>query len=113
MPRDKEVKNTTENASNRNTSPQRLKSYIDRIERLNCERDDLGADVREVFAEAKSEGFDIPAMRHVIKLRKMDSAKRQELEAMVDAYFGALGDLAGTPLASAAVTREFGAAAQH
>lgn len=76
---------------------QHLKSFIERIERLNEEREALSADIREVFSEAKGQGFDTKIMRKVIALRKLDSADRQEMEAMLDLYKGALG-MDGTPL---------------
>jgi uncharacterized protein (UPF0335 family) len=69
----------------------RLKSYIERIERLEEERTALGADIREVYAEAKSAGFDTKIMRQVIKLRKMDESDRQEQEHLLDLYKRALG----------------------
>ena len=69
----------------------RLKSFIERIERLEEERTALGADIREIFAEAKGTGFDTKIMRQVIKLRKMDQADRQEQEHLLDLYKRALG----------------------
>ncbi len=68
-----------------------LKSFIERIERLEEEKAALAADVREVFAEAKSAGFDVKIMRQVLRLRKLDSADRQEQEALLDIYLHALG----------------------
>lgn len=68
-----------------------LKSFIERIERLEEEKAALAADVREVFAEAKSAGFDIKIMRQVLRLRKLDVADRQEQEALLDIYLHALG----------------------
>ncbi|MBS0472730.1 MAG: DUF2312 domain-containing protein [Proteobacteria bacterium] len=68
-----------------------LKSFIERIERLEEEKKALADDIREVYAEAKGTGFDTKIMRQVIKLRKMESADRQEQEAMLDLYLGALG----------------------
>jgi uncharacterized protein (UPF0335 family) len=68
-----------------------LKSFIERIERLEEEKKALADDIREVYAEAKGSGFDTKIMRQVIKLRKMESADRQEQEAMLDLYLGALG----------------------
>ena len=59
---------------------QRLKSFIERIERLEEEKAALGADVREVYSEAKGEGFDVKIMRQVIRLRKMEADDRQEQE---------------------------------
>ncbi len=72
----------------------RLKSYVERIEHLEEEKAALAADIREVYAEAKGNGFDTKVMRQVIRLRKMDSGDRQEQEALLDLYKRALG-LAG------------------
>jgi uncharacterized protein (UPF0335 family) len=68
-----------------------LKSFIERIERLDEEKAALTADIREVYAEAKAHGFDVKIMRQVVRLRKLDRADRQEQEAMLDLYLGALG----------------------
>ena len=69
----------------------RLRQFIERIERLEEEKAAMAADVREVYAEAKSVGFDPKVMRQIVKLRKMDSADQQELEALIDTYKHALG----------------------
>lgn len=76
---------------------EQLKSFINRIERLEEEKASLGADIREVYAEAKGTGFDTKIMRQCIRLRKMDKADMQEQEAMLDLYLSAL-DMRGTPL---------------
>lgn len=68
-----------------------LRSFIERIERLEEEKKALADDIREVYLEAKGTGFDAKVMRQVIRLRKMESADRQEQEAMLDLYLGALG----------------------
>jgi uncharacterized protein (UPF0335 family) len=68
-----------------------LRSFIERIERLEEERAALGADIREVYAEAKGQGFDSKIMRQVVRLRKLDKADFQEHEAMLDLYLDALG----------------------
>jgi uncharacterized protein (UPF0335 family) len=68
-----------------------LKSFVDRIERLNEEREALSTDIREVYAEAKGTGFDIKILRQVIRMRKMDKADFQEQEAILDLYLSALG----------------------
>lgn len=70
---------------------QRLKSFIERIERLNEEKAALQEDIKEVFAEAKGTGFDTKAMREVIKLRKMDADKRAEFESIIELYKNAIG----------------------
>ena len=69
----------------------RLRSFIERIERLEEEKAALTADIREVFAEAKGTGFDTKIMRQVVRLRKMESADRAEQEMLLDLYKRALG----------------------
>ena len=73
---------------------ERLKSFVERVERLEEEKAALSADIREVYAEAKADGFDIKIMRQVVRLRKLDTADRQEQEELLDLYKRALG-LAG------------------
>lgn len=68
-----------------------LKSLVERIERLEEEKVSLTNDVSEVYAEAKSNGFDTKIMREVVRLRKLDKADRQEHEAILDLYLSALG----------------------
>jgi uncharacterized protein (UPF0335 family) len=68
-----------------------LKSFIERVERLEEERTALTADIREVYSEAKGQGFDTKIMRQVVRLRKLETADRQEQEAMLDLYLSALG----------------------
>ncbi len=69
----------------------RLRSFIERIERLEEEKAALAADIREVYAEAKGDGFDAKTMRQIVRLRKLDSADRAEQEALLDLYKSALG----------------------
>jgi uncharacterized protein (UPF0335 family) len=69
---------------------ERLQSFVQRIERLEEERAALGADIREVYSEAKSAGFDVKTLRQVIRLLKLDRADRQEQEALLDLYKRAL-----------------------
>ena len=69
----------------------RLRSFIERIERLEEEKAALAADIREVYAEAKSTGFDQKAMREVIRLRKMNKSDREEREHILDLYKRAVG----------------------
>jgi uncharacterized protein (UPF0335 family) len=68
-----------------------LRSFVDRIERLEEERSALTADIREVYSEAKGTGFDTKIMRQVVRLRKLDKADFQEQEAVLDLYLTALG----------------------
>ncbi|SLN35315.1 DUF2312 domain-containing protein [Oceanibacterium hippocampi] len=74
---------------------ERLRSFIERIERLEEEKKVLADDIKEVFAEAKGEGFDTKIMRQVIRLRKMDKASYQEMETLLDVYKHALGMVDG------------------
>ncbi len=69
-----------------------LRAIIERVERLEEEKAALTADIREVFAEAKGQGFDVKTLRQVIKLRKMEKADRQEQEALLELYLDALGE---------------------
>ena len=69
----------------------RLRSFIERIERLEEEKKALADDIREVYSEAKGAGFDVKVMRQLIKLRKMDNDDRSEMEAILDVYERALG----------------------
>ena len=69
----------------------KLKSYVERIERLDEDKAGIASDIRDVFAEAKSNGFDVKAMRQILKLRKMKANERTEAEYMLDLYKRALG----------------------
>jgi uncharacterized protein (UPF0335 family) len=70
-----------------------LKSIIGRVEKLEEEKNAISADIREVFAEAKGNGFDTKAIRTIVKLRKMDESERDEQETILDTYRRALGML--------------------
>ena len=70
---------------------QALQSYIERIERLESEKADVMAGIKDVYAEAKGNGFNPKTMRQVIRLRRMDQADRKEIEEMLDIYKRALG----------------------
>ncbi len=77
-----------------NTSAQgKLKSLIERIERLEEDKAAVANDLKEVYAEAKGEGFDTKIVRKVVRLRKQDTAKRQEEEALIELYISAIGGL--------------------
>lgn len=69
----------------------RLRSLVDRIERLEEERKAIGADIKDIYAEAKSAGFDVKALRHVVRLRKHEASDVEEMETLVDVYRRALG----------------------
>ena len=68
----------------------RLRSLIERIERLEEEKKSIAGDIRDIFAEAKSAGFDVKVMREILKLRKMDAADRDEKELLLETYRKAL-----------------------
>ena len=68
-----------------------LRAFIERIERLEEEKQTIADDIKEVFAEAKGTGFDTKAIRTIIRLRKKDANERQEEEAILDLYKAALG----------------------
>lgn len=70
-----------------------LRQFIERIERLEEEKAGIAQDIRDVFAEAKSSGFDPKIMRQVIRIRKMADAERDEQETLLDLYKQALGML--------------------
>ncbi|MDB5415728.1 MAG: hypothetical protein JWR10_4063 [Rubritepida sp.] len=69
----------------------RLRSIIDRIERLEQERKALGDDIKDIYSEAKSAGFDVKVVRQVIRLRKQEPAEVEEQETLLDLYRRALG----------------------
>ncbi len=75
------------------TAQGRLKSFLERIERLEEDKAAVMNDLKEVYAEAKGEGFDTKIMRKVIRLMKQDKAKRQEEDAILDLYLAAIGGL--------------------
>jgi uncharacterized protein (UPF0335 family) len=70
---------------------EQLKSFIERIERLEEEKKAIADDIKDVFAEAKANGFDVKALRTILKIRKEDVDERKEHEAIVDLYMQALG----------------------
>ena len=70
---------------------ERLRSFIERIERLEEEKAALMEDIKEVYAEAKGTGFDAKTMRKIVSLRKMDHEKRRESEELLDLYKSAIG----------------------
>ena len=75
------------------TAQGRLKSFIERVERLEEDKAAIANDMKEVFAEAKGEGFDVKIIRKIIRLRKQDKVKREEEEALLELYLQAIGEL--------------------
>ena len=72
-----------------------LKSIVERIERLEEEKKTIAGDIKEVYAEAKSNGFDTKILRKVISLRKKEASEREEEQSMLDVYMAALGMIPG------------------
>ena len=71
----------------------RLRTIIERIELREDDKADILEDIKEVYAEAKDEGYDVKILRQVVRLRRIDKAKRQEAEAILDLYLSALGEV--------------------
>ncbi len=70
-----------------------LKSIIERIERLEQEKSEIADQIKEVFAEAKGNGFDVKILRKVVRIRRQDRAKRLEEESILDLYLAAMGEI--------------------
>jgi uncharacterized protein (UPF0335 family) len=77
--------------SSANVSAEQLKLFIERIETLEEEKRGLADDIKGVYAEAKSNGYDVKTMRTIIRLRRMDTNARAEMEALLETYKSALG----------------------
>lgn len=82
-----------------------LKAIVERIERLEEEKKATLEDIRDVYLEAKGNGFDVKALRTIVRLRKQDANERAEHEAILETYMLALGMLVGTPLGDAALSK--------
>ena len=83
-----------------------LQAVVERIEKLEDERAILAEDIKDVYLEAKGNGFDPKIIKKLVALRKKDPSKVAEEEALLDTYKAALGMLADTPLGRAAMERE-------
>ncbi len=68
-----------------------LRAFVERLERMHEERKAIADDIKEIYAEAKGNGFDVPALKTILKIRAMDHSERMEREAIVDLYLTALG----------------------
>lgn len=68
-----------------------LKAFVERIERMEEEKAAIAADIRDIYAEAKGNGFDVKVLRQVVKIRKQDHSERMEQEAILELYMQALG----------------------
>jgi len=97
------IVNTTETTLNKTVSNneqaqpgmtptgQRLRAYFERIERLEESKKEIAEDIKEVFAEAKGDGFDVKVMRKIITMRKKDPADLEEENTIIETYMSALG----------------------
>ena len=70
---------------------EQLKAFIERVERLEEEKKAIADDIRDVYAEAKGSGFDVKALRAIVRLRKQDTDERREQQAILETYMHALG----------------------
>lgn len=86
-----------------NVAAERLMSIVERIEKLEDERKLLQADIKDIYTEAKSAGYDVKVLRMLIVSRKKDQAEWEEQQALLETYMRALGQLADTPLGQAAM----------
>lgn len=77
--------------SSQGVARDQLLTIVERIERLEEEKKAIADDIKDVYAEAKGNGFDVKTLRQVVRLRKVEAAERQEAEAMLDLYLSALG----------------------
>jgi len=86
-------------------SKAQLKSLVERIENVQVEIDALAEDKRSIYAEAKSSGINVKALRAVIRIRKQDKTEREAYDSVVQQYLVALGDYASTELGKSAISR--------
>lgn len=84
--------NLQSKTGNGGVAAERLRSFIERVERLEEEKKGLSGDIKDVYAEAKGEGYETKVLRQIVRLRKMDKSDRQEQEALLDLYLSALGE---------------------
>lgn len=83
----------TEDTASDTISAGQLKAFVERIERLEEDRQGIADDIKAVYAEAKANGFDVKVLRQVIKMRQQDASARAELESLLELYCSALGML--------------------
>jgi uncharacterized protein (UPF0335 family) len=81
----------TEDVTNSGVAAEELKQFVERIERLHEERAGIAGDIADVFAEVKGRGFDVKALKQILKIRSQDQSERQEQEAILELYMQALG----------------------
>ena len=76
-----------------NLAKEQLKAFVERIEKLEEEKKGISDDIKDVYTEAKGNGFDVPALRAIVRLRKIDPQEREQQEGILDTYMAALGML--------------------
>jgi uncharacterized protein (UPF0335 family) len=81
----------TQAAAETNVAADELRAFIERIERLEEEKKTISDDVKDVYGEAKSRGYDVKVLRKVVSIRKQDQNERQEMDAILELYMQALG----------------------
>lgn len=92
------------------SAQKQLRQFVEQIERLEEEKKQIGADIRDKYIEAKAIGFDVRALRRIVMLRKKSSVEREEEDAILETYMhalGMLGELAETPLGQHALEKQF------
>jgi uncharacterized protein (UPF0335 family) len=105
MPRQKTTPTTIAGPGHNSLDRDKLKTLVSRIEAAEDEKLAIAEDLRGLYAEARSAGFDAAALRQVIRLRRQDKDERDGKQAIVDEYLAALGGLADLPLGRAAIER--------
>ena len=90
-PKSKKAAKPEEPAPAGHNNPPEIIGFVERVERLMEERDVINGDIKEVLAEAKANGFDVPIMRKVLARRRMDDDKRSDMDALIDLYESQLG----------------------
>jgi uncharacterized protein (UPF0335 family) len=86
-------------------SKAQLKSLVERIESLMLDKDGISNDIKEIYAEAKSQDIDVKALRSVIRIRRQNASERESHESIVQQYLAALGDYSSTELGKSAISR--------
>jgi uncharacterized protein (UPF0335 family) len=85
-----------------NVAGARIRSFVERVEQLDTELQEISEQKKEVFAEAKGEGFDVKIIKEIIKIRKQDQDERDEHESLLDTYMRAMETAAPEPVGKAA-----------
>ena len=82
--------------ANESVAQDQLRAFIERIERMEEEKQAIADDIKEIYAEAKGNGFDTKVLRQIVRIRKQDASERMEQEALLELYMAALG-MSNTP----------------